>query len=108
MRRTGAVVMAVTIHKGRDNVTKRVLLGRPLRSDTLGHTLLPKRVALPVFASDALSSVADAPEEIFFVLSVAGFSAYACSGWIGFAVAGVLVVVVATYRQNVHAYPSGG
>ena len=84
--------MAVTIHKGRDNVTKRVLLGRPLRSDTLGHTLLPKRVALPVFASDALSSVAYAPEEIFLVLSVAGLSAYAFSGWIGLAVAVVLVV----------------
>ncbi len=100
--------MAVTIHKGRDNVTKRMLLGRPLRSDTLGHTLLPKRVALPVFASDALSSVAYAPEEIFLVLSVAGLSAYAFSGWIGLAVAVVLVVVVASYRQNVHAYPSGG
>ncbi|WP_241384855.1 APC family permease [Rhodococcus sp. CH91] len=100
--------MAVTLHKGRDGVTKRVLLGRPLRSDTLGHTLLPKRIALPVFASDALSSVAYAPEEIFLVLSVAGLSAYAFSGWIGLAVAVVLLVVVASYRQNVHAYPSGG
>ncbi|WP_229565702.1 APC family permease [Rhodococcus sp. RDE2] len=49
-----------------------------------------------------------APEEIFLVLSVAGLSAYAFSGWIGLAVAVVLVVVVASYRQNVHAYPSGG
>ncbi|MBX4169899.1 APC family permease [Rhodococcus sp. DMU2021] len=102
------MVVAVTIRKGRDSITKRVLLGRPLRSDTLGHTLLPKRIALPVFASDALSSVAYAPEEIFLVLSVAGLSAYAFSGWIGLAVAVVLVVVVASYRQNVHAYPSGG
>ena len=52
--------------------TKRLLLGRPFRSDTLGHTLLPKRIALPVFASDAMSSVAYAPQEIFLVLSVAG------------------------------------
>ncbi|HMT51428.1 MAG TPA: hypothetical protein PKC36_14890, partial [Dietzia sp.] len=52
--------------------TKRLLLGRPFRSDTLGDTHLPKRIALPVFASDALSSVAYAPEEIFLVLSVAG------------------------------------
>ncbi|MDJ0107289.1 hypothetical protein QM646_12785, partial [Rhodococcus erythropolis] len=57
--------------------TKRLLLGRPFRSDKLGHTLLPKRIALPVFASDAMSSVAYAPEEIFLVLSVAGISAYA-------------------------------
>nr|WP_206037559.1 APC family permease [Rhodococcus sp. HNM0569] len=84
------------------------MLGRPFRSDTLGHTLLPKRVALPVFASDAMSSVAYAPEEIFLVLSVAGISAYAYTPWVGLAVAAVLAVVVASYRQNVQAYPSGG
>ena len=55
---------------------RRLFLGRPFRSDTLGHTLLPKRIALPVFASDALSSVAYAPEEIFLVLSMAGLAAY--------------------------------
>lgn len=88
--------------------TKRLLLGRPFRSDTLGHELLPKRVALPVFASDALSSVAYAPEEIFLVLSIAGLSAYAFSPWIGLAVAAVLVIVIACYRQTVRAYPSGG
>lgn len=87
---------------------RRLVLGRPFRSDKLGHTLLPKRIALPVFASDAMSSVAYAPEEIFLVLSVAGLSAYAWTPWIGLAVAFVLLVVVASYRQNVHAYPSGG
>ncbi|WP_067566873.1 APC family permease [Nocardia acidivorans] len=87
---------------------KRMLVGRPFRSDSLGHTLLPKRIALPVFASDALSSVAYAPEEIFLVLSVAGLSAYAYAPWVGLAVALVMAVVVASYRQNVHAYPSGG
>ncbi|NIH88187.1 amino acid permease [Amycolatopsis granulosa] len=88
--------------------TKRLLVGRPFRSDRLSHTLLPKRIALPIFASDALSSVAYAPEEIFLTLSVAGLSAYAYSPWIGIAVAVVMLVVVASYRQNVHAYPSGG
>lgn len=87
---------------------RRLVIGRPFRSDSLGHTLLPKRIALPVFASDALSSVAYAPEEIFLVLSVAGMSAYAMTPWIGLAVAAVMMVVVASYRQNVHAYPSGG
>ena len=82
--------------------------GRPFRSDRLSHTLLPKRIALPVFASDAMSSVAYAPEEIFLVLSVAGLAAYAMAPWIGVAVAAVMLVVVASYRQNVHAYPSGG
>jgi amino acid transporter len=90
------------------SVTKRLLLGRPFRSDSLGHTLLPKRIALPVFASDAMSSVAYAPQEIFLVLSVAGVSAVALTPFIGLAVALVMGVVVASYRQNVHAYPSGG
>jgi amino acid transporter len=87
---------------------RRLVLGTPFRSDKLAHTLLPKRIALPVFASDALSSVAYAPEEIFLVLSVAGLSAYAMAPWIGLAVALVMLVVIASYRQNVHAYPSGG
>ncbi len=87
---------------------RRVLLGQPFRSDTLAHTLLPKRIALPVFASDAMSSVAYAPEEVFLVLSVAGLSAYTMAPWIGVAVGLVMLVVVASYRQNVHAYPSGG
>ena len=89
-------------------VAKRLMLGRPVRSDLLSHTLLPKRIALPVFASDALSSVAYAPEEIFRTLSIAGLSAYAFAPWIGAVVGIVMLTVVASYRQNVHAYPSGG
>ncbi|MGB3287587.1 MULTISPECIES: APC family permease [Mycobacteriaceae] len=87
---------------------RRLVLGRPFRSDRLSHTLLPKRVALPVFASDALSSVAYGPEEVFLVLSVAGIAAYRMTPWVGLAVAFVFITVVASYRQNVHAYPSGG
>lgn len=87
---------------------RRLVLGRPFRSDRLSHTLLPKSIALPVFASDALSSVAYGPEEVFLVLSVAGIAAYSLTPWVGLAVAVVFVTVVASYRQNVHAYPSGG
>ncbi|BBG01664.1 MULTISPECIES: APC family permease [Pseudonocardia] len=87
---------------------KRLVVGRPQRSDRLTSTLLPKRIALPVFASDAMSSVAYAPEEIFLTLSVAGVASYVMSPWIGLAVVVVLLTVVASYRQNVHAYPSGG
>ncbi|MFD0520613.1 APC family permease [Paractinoplanes durhamensis] len=90
------------------SLAKRLLLGRPFRSDKLQHTLLPKRIALPVFASDALSSVAYAPDEILLTLSIAGAGAYAISPWVTLAVAVVMVTVVASYRQNVHAYPSGG
>ena len=87
---------------------KRLLLGSKLRSTQLGETLLPKRVALPVFASDALSSVAYSPDEIFLVLSAAGLSAYSFTWKVGIAVAVVMAVVVTSYRQNVQAYQSGG
>ena len=93
---------------GVGDVSKRILLGRKLRSSQLGETLLPKRIALPVFASDALSSVAYAPDEVFIMLGIAGVSAYAWSWKIGLAVAIVMLTVVASYRQTVHAYPSGG
>lgn len=93
---------------GLADVSKRILLGRKLRSTQLGETLLRKRIAFPVFASDALSSVAYAPDEIFIILSLAGVAAYAWSWWVALAVTLVMVVVVTSYRQNVHAYPSGG
>src|SRR5215470_14093118 len=88
---------------------KRVLVGRPMQSERLGHTLLPKRIALPVFASDALSSVAYATEEILIVLSVGGiafFSSY--TPWIALAVGVLCLVVVASREQDVHGHPSGG
>lgn len=90
------------------DLPKRILIGRALRSDRLGETLLPKRIALPVFASDPLSSVAYAPGEVLLVLSIAGVSAYSYSPWIALAVVVLMFTVVASYRQNVHAYPSGG
>jgi amino acid transporter len=90
------------------DAVKRLLVGRPVHSERLAETLLPKRIALPVFASDALSSVAYAPDEVFLTLAVAGVAAYTASPWIGLAVVFVMLIVVASYRQNVHAYPSGG
>ena len=93
------------------NVTslfKRTLVGRPQRSDRLADTLLPKRIALPVFASDALSSNAYATQEILVVLAVGGASLYTFTPWVAAAVVLVFITVVASYRQNVHAYPSGG
>ena len=86
-----------------------MLLGRAMRSDRLGETLLPKRLALPIFASDALSSVAYAPDEILLMLGVAGGAFVGTHSWqVTLGVIFVMVVVVASYRQNVHAYPSGG
>jgi len=89
-------------------IAKRLLVGRPMQSNRLGHTLLPKRIALPVFASDALSSVAYATEEILIVLSAGGIALFSYTPWIALAVMVLMLVVVASYRQNVHAYPSGG
>ncbi len=93
---------------GLRDVSKRILLGRKLRSSQLGTTLLPKRVALPVFASDALSSVAYAPDEIFIMLAIAGGSMYVWSWQVAALVGLVMLVVVASYRQTVRAYPGGG
>ncbi|KJE20717.1 amino acid/polyamine/organocation transporter, APC superfamily [Frankia torreyi] len=87
---------------------KRGFVGRPIGSDRLGETLLSKRVALPVFASDALSSVSYATEEILLVLSLGGLAFYHLSPWLAGAVIVLMLTVVASYRQNVHAYPSGG
>src|SRR3984885_2540853 len=89
-------------------MTKRVLVGQPMRSHLLGETTLPKKIALPVFASDALSSVAYATEEILLVLSLGGLAFYHFTPWIALVVVALMLTVVASYRQNVHAYPSGG
>ena len=87
---------------------KRVLLGRAMRSEQLGDTLLPKRLALPVFASDALSSNAYATEEILKVLALGGLAYIHFTPYIAGAVVFIYFIVVMSYRQNVHAYPSGG
>ena len=87
---------------------KRLVLGRALSSEQLGETLLPKKIALPVFASDALSSNAYATQEILLVLSLGGVAFYKYAPWVALLVIFIYSVVVASYRQNVHAYPSGG
>lgn len=87
---------------------KRLFLGRALSNERLGDTMLPKRIALPVFASDALSSNAYATQEILLVLALGGFSLYQYGLWVAAAVVIVYFTVIASYRQTVHAYPGGG
>ena len=89
-------------------ITKRLLVGRPLRSARLGETLLPKRLALPVFCSDPLSSNAYATEEILRALSLGGLALLFLTPWVALAVVILLAVVVVSYRQTCHAYPNGG
>jgi hypothetical protein len=91
------------------NLLKRVLVGRQMSSSKLEHTLLPKILALPVFSSDPLSSVAYATEEILIVLvSVSLAAAHGLVMPIALAIAAVMTIVVVSYRQTVRAYPSGG
>jgi len=87
---------------------KRLVVGRPFRSDRLGQTLLPKRIALPIFASDPLSSVAYATQEILLILTLGGLAYLYLTPWIAAAVVLLLAVVTLSYRQVVLAYPSGG
>src|SRR5439155_1183788 len=87
---------------------KRLVLGRPVRSDRAGESLLPKRLALPIFASDALSSVAYATQEIMIILTLGGVAYLYLTPWLAAGVVVLLVTVVLSSRQVVHAYPSGG
>src|SRR3954462_11683870 len=86
----------------------RLVVGRPMRSDRLGETLLPKRLALPVFCSDPLSSVAYATEQILLVLGLGGLALLHLTAGVAAAVVALLVIVVASYRQTCAAYPNGG
>ena len=87
---------------------KRWLIGEPLSSDKLEGQLLPKHLALPIFASDALSSVAYGPQELLLILTLGGLGFLSFAPWVAAAVVVVLVTVVASYRQLIKAYPSGG
>ena len=89
-------------------IAKRILIGEPLTSEELEGQLFPKKMALPIFASDALSSVAYAPQELLMILLIGGTAFLAFSPWVAAAVVALLIVVVLSYRQLIKAYPSGG
>jgi amino acid transporter len=89
-------------------VLKRVIIGSPVSSERVGHSLLAKRLALPIFASDALSSVAYATQEILLVLTVGGVAYLYLAPWVALGVVVLMATVVASYRQLVRAYPTGG
>ena len=87
---------------------RRSLFGRPLSNEDEAEERLPKKLALPIFSSDAISSSAYATEEILRVLVVAGAAALALSIEVAIAIAILLTVVSISYRQVCRAYPSGG
>src|SRR3954464_11989389 len=92
-------------------VLKRMLVGRPLASSKMEEQRISKTIALAVYSSDALSSTAYATEEILFVVAVGGSSlALGLSKLVPIAivVAGLLAIVIVSYRQVIFAYPNGG
>jgi amino acid transporter len=91
------------------SVLKRLLIRRPLASREFEHQRLPKRLALGVFSTDAIASTAFATQEILVVLvPVAGMAALGYLVPISLLVVALLVIVVASYRQTLYAYPNGG
>ena len=91
---------------------KRLLVGSPLRTEQAAHERLSKKTALAVFSSDALSSTAYATEEILLVLAAAvAFGqgdAFRYVVPVSLGIAALLVIVATSYRQTIHAYPTGG
>lgn len=87
---------------------KRLLVGRPIPSHLAHHERFSRFTGLAVLSSDTLSSVAYATEEILRVLLLAGAAALSLSGPISVVIALILTIVAVSYRQTIHAYPSGG
>jgi amino acid transporter len=90
------------------SLLKRWIVGKPMPLAQARHERLSKTIALAVFASDALSSVAYATEEILLVLVLAGAAAAHLSVPVALAISCLLLVVAVSYQQTIHAYPSGG
>src|SRR5438270_7158164 len=87
---------------------KRLLVGKPIPSHLAHHERLSRVTGLAVLSSDPLSSVAYATEEILRVLVLVGTGALSIASPIAFIIAAILAIVVFSYRQTIHAYPSGG
>jgi amino acid transporter len=103
--------VATTTNRGAgqpSGILKRIILGRALASDKQEHQLLPKVLALPVFASDQLSSVAYATEQMMLVLVVAGAAGLSAMMPLALGIGALLAIVIASYRQTCRAYPRGG
>ena len=87
---------------------KRLVVGRPKSTGELEETLLPKRLALPIFASDALSSVAYATEAALVVLLAASVTGRSQLLPVSIAIAALLAIVIVSYQQTVRVYESSG
>lgn len=87
---------------------KRILLGAPIATRHAHHERLPKSLALPLFASDNISSVAYASEEILLMLILAGSASLQYGVWVALAIVLLVIVVITSYTRTIYAYPEGG
>ena len=85
-----------------------LLFGRKLATEEAPHQTISKTIGLAVFASDALSSVAYATQEILIILALAGTAYFGLSIPISFVIVGLLIILTISYRQTIYAYPGGG
>jgi amino acid transporter len=87
---------------------QRFLIGRPLATADAPHQTIGKGIGLAVFSSDAMSSVAYAPQEMLLILALAGTGAFGFAFPISLAIVLLLTILTFSYEQTIHAYPGGG
>jgi len=87
---------------------RNLLIGRPLSTADAPHQTIGKLLGLAVFSSDAMSSVAYAPQEMLLILSAAGIAAFHISIPLALGICGLLAILILSYEQTIHAYPGGG
>ncbi|MEJ5202499.1 MAG: APC family permease [Anaerolineales bacterium] len=104
----GTAVMRRTVGERPRRSWRSWLIGRPLPTADAPHQTIGKLIGLAVFSSDAMSSVAYATQEILIILAVAGTAAFSYSIPLAVAIVVLLAIVIFSYEQTIHAYPSGG
>jgi len=106
--KNGTTVLRVTPEYKPPRSWRTWLIGRPLANADAPHQAIGKAIGLAVFSSDALSSVAYAPQEMMFILAAAGSGAFHYSIPLAIAICGLLLILTLSYEQTIHAYPGGG
>jgi amino acid transporter len=104
----GATVFKRTTEYKPTRNWRNFLIGRPLSTADAPHQTIGKLLGLAVFSSDAMSSVAYAPQEMLLILAAAGVTAFRVSVPLALAICGLLIILTLSYEQTIHAYPGGG
>ncbi len=103
---TGILQRMPDLHPGRS--WRTWLIGRPLATADAPHQAINKVIGLAVFSSDAMSSVAYAPQELMLILALAGAGALALAVPLAIGICVLLTILTLSYEQTIHAYPGGG